>query len=153
MTTLPIESVVLGALSPVTVGLLLALLALELAGPRRLWCRALCPVGTGFKLLRLPGRAGSGPAGLTVRWNESACTCPGVPACQTRCAWGIDPRRMETYDGCTHCFACVDGCPTGALAPAFGTPGHSSRRSSQSLQNAQPVVRRPSNDGPRGGDR
>lgn len=126
MTVLPVEAVVLGVVSPVTVGLLAGLLGLELFGPRRLWCRALCPVGTGFKALHA-GLVGRGA--LTVSWHEPSCSCPGVPVCQTRCAWGIDPRRMSALDGCTHCFACVDCCSTGSLAPTFG---RSNRRLSRS---------------------
>lgn len=117
VTTLPVELVFLGIVSPVTLGLLAALLALELLGPRHLWCRALCPVGTTAKLLRTPRT-------LTVAWNEDLCTCPATPACQTLCPWGIDPRRMTPLDGCTNCFHCVETCPGHALTPAFGPSRH-----------------------------
>lgn len=113
ITSLPLELIVLGSLSAVTGGLLLALLAFELLGPRRLWCRALCPVGSAAKLLRTPRT-------LTVRYHETRCTCPSTPLCQHRCPWGVDPRRMRLLDGCTTCMRCVDGCPGEALSAGFG---------------------------------
>jgi ferredoxin-type protein NapH len=119
-TALPLEALYLRLVSPVTAGLLLALLVLELAGPRRLWCRALCPVGALANYLRTPRT-------LTVGVDPSACRCPRLALCHAGCRWGVDPRRMGRFDGCTSCFACVDGCPSGALAvttrrPATGVP-------------------------------
>ncbi|MCP4655404.1 MAG: 4Fe-4S binding protein [bacterium] len=113
ITSLPLELIFLGVVPRVTGGLLAALLVLELVGPRRLWCRALCPVGTMAKYLRTPWT-------LTVRWREEDCSCPRVPLCQSSCAWGIDPRRMGPFDGCTNCCACLDHCPGGLLNFGFG---------------------------------
>lgn len=115
VTNLPLELIYLRILSPVTGGLLLALLALELFGPRRAWCRTLCPAGSTANYLRTP-------LTLAPHFDSTSCHCPGTPPCQTVCPWGIDPRAMSTYDGCTNCFACIDTCPSGSLEPAFGVP-------------------------------
>jgi len=115
ITSLPLEVVYLGILSPVTGGLLLALLALEVFGPRRLWCRALCPVGALANLLRIPTT-------LAVRFAPERCLCPRLPLCHIHCPWGIDPRHAGRYDGCSNCLACVDGCPSGALTVGLGSP-------------------------------
>ncbi len=115
ITSLPLEVVYLRILSPVTAGLLVALLALEVAGPRRLWCRALCPVGALANYLR-------GPQTLAVRFAPERCLCPRLPLCHVHCPWGIDPRQANRYDGCSNCLACVDGCPSGALTVGLGRP-------------------------------
>jgi ferredoxin-type protein NapH len=108
VTALPLEAVA-SRVVPVTTGVLLALaLLLELAGPRRLLCRALCPAGA--LAARLRTRFTWGP-----RLDAERCRCPDVALCHQGCAWGIDPRRMRAGDGCTSCMACVEGCPTGAL--------------------------------------
>lgn len=113
LTTLPIEAVVLGGVSAASLTFLGLLVVVDLVAPRRLWCRTLCPVGSFAKVLRTPRT-------LTVRWTEASCTCPGVPVCQTRCPWGIDPRWMEAADGCTTCLACIEGCPSASLHLGFG---------------------------------
>jgi len=113
ITTLPLEAIFLRRVSAVTGGLLLALLLLELVGPRRLWCRALCPAGALATLLRTRRT-------LRIRFDPAACLCPRVALCHVQCPWGIDPREAGRFDGCTNCLACVDGCPSGALAPGFG---------------------------------
>lgn len=112
VTVLPLEMFYLRVLPSVTGGLLLLLLVLEVAGKRRVWCRALCPVGALANYLRTP-------ATLSPRFKVQQCTCPGVAVCQTSCAWGIDPRSMRLFDGCTNCLACVDACPAGGLRIGF----------------------------------
>lgn len=114
ITQLPLELIYLEVVSPVTVGLLLALLAIETLAPRRVWCRTLCPVGTVANYLRLRPT-------LTIRFDESTCRCPSVAQCEQRCPWGIDPRAMSRYDGCTNCLVCIDVCPSGSLMPGWGS--------------------------------
>lgn len=108
ITALPLEVVWLRLLSPVTGGLLAALLLLELVGPRRLWCRALCPVGALANVLRTRRT-------LRVGWDATRCACARHPSCFLRCPWGVDPRQAGRYDGCSNCMVCVEGCPSGAL--------------------------------------
>lgn len=119
ITALPLEAVWLRLLSPVTGGLLAALLLLELVGPRRLWCRALCPVGALANFLRIRRT-------LRVAWDPARCACARHPHCFLRCPWGVDPRQAGRFDGCSNCLLCVEGCPSGALqvttSPRKGSP-------------------------------
>ncbi|MHB0968342.1 MAG: 4Fe-4S binding protein [Thermoanaerobaculia bacterium] len=113
ITTLPLEMIFLGIVSPVTGGLVLAILLLELFGPRRFWCRIGCPVGAVWSYLRTPRT-------LTVRYDESTCVCDSPIICHSDCPWGVDPRRMRNFDACTNCMKCVQYCPGGALSAGFG---------------------------------
>jgi len=109
VTALPLEARAARAIPLVTAGLLLALLALEVLGPRRILCRALCPAGAVANFLRT--RRSVRPRLLPER-----CACATEARCLQACPWGIDPREMRLHDGCTTCLACVERCPSGALA-------------------------------------
>jgi len=111
MTVLPLEIVFLGGATAGTLGLLGGLLVLELVLPRRLWCRALCPVGSVLVLLRIRWTLG-------IAWDSQTCR-PKLHGtrCVATCPWNLDPRHMGPLDGCTNCGLCVEGCPP--------TPEHS----------------------------
>ncbi len=110
VTALPLEAIFLRVVSPVTAGILLVLLVLEILGPKRIWCRALCPVGALANYLR-------SKASLKVVVAQGQCACPAEPRCFVGCSWRLDPRLIARFDGCTNCMRCVEICPTGALRP------------------------------------
>lgn len=120
ITALPLEVIFLRLLSPVTGGVLICLLLLEMVGPRRLWCRALCPVGALANYVR-------GKRTLKVVACQGQCACPAEPQCLIECAWGLDPRLIRRFDGCTNCMRCVEACPSRALTASF-TAGFSATR-------------------------
>jgi ferredoxin-type protein NapH len=109
------ELVRLRSLSQLSAVLLAGLTALELLGPRRLFCRALCPAGALATYLKAR-------RGLRVQIAPSRCRCPVVAPCHQSCPWGIDPRAYSRFDGCTLCAACFDACPRSALAWTAARP-------------------------------
>lgn len=113
VTAFPLEAILLRAWPAVTGALLVGLLGLEVALPRLL-CTNLCPAGTLAALLR-------SRLGLAVAWDRERCSCPRAPHCEAVCPWRLDPRASGLADGCTNCLACVDGCPTRALAARLGS--------------------------------
>ncbi len=108
ITTLAGEIVYLRLVSPVTGVLIAALLLLEVLGPRRIWCRAVCPVGALTNYFRCK-------ATLRVVILHDRCSCSAVPHCFQQCRWGLDPRAIKPSDGCTTCMRCVETCPSASL--------------------------------------
>lgn len=108
VTALPLEAWSGRVFPAVTAALLAALLALELLGPRRLLCRALCPAGAVAALLRRPFTLGP-------RFAAGACRCAARAPCREACPWGLEPRAPAPPEGCSTCLACVDRCPSAAL--------------------------------------
>ena len=98
---------------------LVAVVIAELLVSRRVWCRALCPLGGIFQGL---GRAGQ----LNVAIDHGACVHCG--ACEAVCL--ADPiilapalsgeDTLVRAGDCMACGACVDACPTGALRFRLG---------------------------------
>lgn len=113
LTALPQELFYLRVPPLFTGSLLLFWLVLEFLTPRRLVCRALCPVGGVWSFLRTPWS-------LRVEYEPSLCLDPKVAPCHLHCPWGIDPRTMGLFHGCTNCLRCVEGCPSAALQVHFG---------------------------------
>ena len=91
-------------------GTLLAIVIAELLVSRRLWCRALCPLGGTFQVL---GRAGQ----VNVAIDHDACihcdkcthVCLADPEILAPALAGKD--TIVRAGDCMACGACVDACP------------------------------------------
>ncbi len=100
---------------------LAAIAVLELFWARRVWCRALCPLGGFYEAL---GQLGC----FSVKMDHSACTHCGL--CSKACL--ADPEILDdALDGtsgrvaagdCMLCGKCVDVCPTQALSLGPAAP-------------------------------
>ena len=119
----PISAINKGILFGSLTGLitLLAIVLIELLWARRVWCRALCPLGGFYEAL--------GTVGLfSVKMNLDACTHCGH--CEAVCladpeilqpALSGDKNRVVAGD-CMLCGECVDACPTHALSIGPASP-------------------------------
>ncbi len=104
------------------VATLLAVLACDLLGPRRLWCRSVCPLGGCYEVL---GKVGQ----LNVAVDHSACIHCG--RCEQAClcdpsilAPALEGRSPIIAAGdCMACGACIDACPVDALRFRLGRWG------------------------------
>ncbi len=131
ITVLPLESIFLGGASVGTLSLLASLLVAEAVLPRRLWCRALCPVGALLVFLRTPWT-------LRVNWRSDTCD-PRIDRLKGRriCVWNLCPRFLDNYSGCTNCGACIEACPGGPEPSLFFAFG---RRSADESSSSLPVI-------------
>jgi ferredoxin-type protein NapH len=93
-----------------TVGLELGLIGLiiitELLFARRLWCNAICPVGSFLALLRTRRT-------LKVSFSESereGRTCGRCYECAAACRLGLNPVTGPLARQCHNCGDCVDTC-------------------------------------------
>ncbi|MCI2241546.1 NapH/MauN family ferredoxin-type protein [Adlercreutzia faecimuris] len=100
---------------------LAAVLACDVLWGRRVWCRALCPMGGVYEAL---GRMGQ----VNVAIDHDACTrcgrceavCPADPAILAPAVDGAD--AIVRAGDCMACGACVDACPADALRFRLGRP-------------------------------
>lgn len=100
--------------------LLFLIVLAELTLVRRLWCRSLCPLGGLYALL---GRVS--PLGV----NHDPAACVHCGRCQEVCFVPevLGPPlsgagRTVRSGECTRCGACIDSCPSAALAMAYRNP-------------------------------
>ncbi|MEC4273558.1 4Fe-4S binding protein [Adlercreutzia sp. R25] len=103
-------------------GTLAAIIIAELLVSRRVWCRALCPLGGVFQVL---GRAGQ----VNVAIDHDACihcdkcseVCLADPLILAPVLAGED--AVVRAGDCMACGACVDACPASALRFRPGRSG------------------------------
>lgn len=119
----PVAAVNRGILFGATAGVVTlgAIVLAEFFWSRRVWCRALCPLGGFYEVLGKGGVA-------SVSIDHGTCTRCG--ACQRACL--ADPAILEEpiagrdaivrAGDCMVCGACVDACPHGALRLSVGKP-------------------------------
>ncbi len=95
-------------LSPVMI-----ILILEYVLKKRLWCAYFCPQALLLMIAARLGRNKLIPA-LKIHWQATRCTCKGDNPCVKACSLGINPRvlhkKVQEYDACINCGACVKTC-------------------------------------------
>lgn len=99
-----------------------AVLLIEFAARRRLWCRYVCPQSV---LIGLAGLVP--PKRLRIGFAEQACVCrPSARACRAACSLNLNPREPGPAQKaqCTNCGDCVDACAKRGRALHFAlAPG------------------------------
>jgi ferredoxin-type protein NapH len=105
------RAIAFAALKPLL--LLAAILLIEIAVARRIWCRSLCPLGGFYSLLARfsPLRVGFVKERCT-HCNDCLRTCPVDEVLAAPLEKGAG---QVTAGDCSRCFACIDICPTRAL--------------------------------------
>ena len=102
---------------------LAAIVVAELFWARRVWCRALCPLGGMYETLGCVGL-------VSVKIDHDLCVHCG--ACQAACL--CDPEILDAAlageidrvaaGDCMLCGKCVDACPHSALEIGLALPRH-----------------------------
>jgi len=90
-----------------------AILLVEIAVSRRVWCRSLCPLGGFYSILARfsPVRVGFIESRCT-HCNDCLRVCPVEEVLAPPLERGV---RQVTAGDCIRCLACVDCCPANAL--------------------------------------
>lgn len=100
-------------------GTLAAVVVAELLVSRRVWCRALCPLGGALQVL---GRVGQVNVAIShdacIHCGKCADACLADPAILAPALAGEDD--MVRAGDCMACGACVDACPASALRFRLG---------------------------------
>ena len=94
-------------------GLVGALVFLDLLFIRHFWCKYVCPYGLYQYLFHHPWT-------LRVAFDESRSReCVGCNRCTESCFMGVEPRLLKEYTRCINCGDCVVACEEVAQRKGF----------------------------------
>jgi ferredoxin-type protein NapH len=99
---------------------LLALLIVEFAARRRIWCRYICPQSILIILSKQLNRNR-----LKVVFDQEKCICkPGHERCETACSLSLHPKILyeQAELECSNCGDCVVACKKMGKALSFTPP-------------------------------
>ncbi|MDR2714028.1 MAG: NapH/MauN family ferredoxin-type protein [Coriobacteriales bacterium] len=132
------RGIVLG--STTGLGVLIAIVFVELFWGHRVWCRSLCPLGGFYQVL---GRVGL----INIRMDYDRCTHCGN--CSEKCLTDpeiLDPvlEGVETTvlaGDCMLCGECIDVCPTKALSAKLGFEHFKPSNAAKASKAAKPAAK------------
>ena len=97
---------------------LVAVVIVEMAFKKRIWCRYICPQSILIALAKLIN-----PKRLKVAFDPQACICMGKhnDPCTKSCSLNLDPKRLNVFPEteCTNCGDCVVACQKRGKALSF----------------------------------
>jgi ferredoxin-type protein NapH len=106
--------------------LLLAILLVEFAVRKRLWCCYICPQSSLIIVAKL-----ASPGRLKVGFQEGKCLCKkGRDPCLQACSLSLDPKRLgyTLETGCNNCGDCIVACKKRGSALEFQFSRYNSRK-------------------------
>ncbi|MCP3950853.1 MAG: 4Fe-4S binding protein, partial [Desulfobacterales bacterium] len=102
------------------IGTLFAILAVEVAAGKRLWCRYICPQSVLISLVKQLNRRR-----LQVGYDSDACLNKNKTdtVCVRACSLGLDPKGLNHWPEteCTNCGDCIIACKKRGGALTFRT--------------------------------